>query len=42
MEHFTGFNLREWLDKNMNWENDICTDFKQHLQSNDLIKYLTW
>ena len=42
MEHFTGFNLREWLDNNMDWENDICTDFKQHLQSNDLIKHLTW
>lgn len=39
---FTGFNLREWLDTNALWEQDISYEFKSHLISNDLIKYLTW
>lgn len=42
MERFTGFNLRHWLDTNVDWENDISTEFKRHLVKNDLLKYLTW
>lgn len=42
IEKFTGFNMRSWLDDNVNWQNDISKDFKKHLQDNDLLKYLTW
>ena len=42
MAEFTGFNLRTWLDKNVNWKNDISAEFKKHLVDNDLIGYLTW
>ena len=38
MAEFTGFDLRAWLDKNMNWKNDISKEFREHLEANDL----TW
>lgn len=39
---FTGFDMRYWMENNMDWENDILPEFRVYLQSNDLIKYLTW
>ena len=42
MKDFTGFDLRLWLDNNVDWESDISAEFKQHLETNDLLKYLTW
>ncbi|MDR2196595.1 MAG: hypothetical protein LBO07_01335 [Coriobacteriales bacterium] len=39
---FTGFDIREWMTANMDWSNDILPDFRDYLQANDLIKYLTW
>lgn len=42
MEKFTGFNLRKWLDENADWEEDISKGFKEHLEKNDLLRYLTW
>ncbi len=40
--HFTGFNLRQWLDTNADWKNDISSELRTHLQENNLLKYLTW
>lgn len=42
MMGFTGFDMRKWLDENVDWQNDISEEFRQHLQRNDLLKYLTW
>ena len=42
MKEFTGFDMRKWLNENADWENDISTELKQHLECNDLLKYLTW
>lgn len=42
MKSFTGFDMRRWLDDNVDWPNDISEEFKQHLYKNDLLKYLTW
>ena len=42
MKAFTGFDMRKWLDENVDWKNDISTALKQHLERNDLLKYLTW
>lgn len=42
MKEFTGFDMREWLDENADWKNDISEEFREHLQRNDLLKYLTW
>lgn len=42
IKKFTGFDMREWLDHNVDWKNDISDEFRTHLESNDLLKYLTW
>lgn len=42
IKSFTGFDIRAWLDTNADWKNDISDELRQHLQANDLIKYLTW
>lgn len=39
---FTGFDMKNWMDNNMNWKEDISPDFKNFLENNDLLKYLTW
>lgn len=42
MAEYTGFNLRTWLDNNVDWKNDISAEFKKHLIDNELLGYLTW
>lgn len=42
MERFTGFNMREWIDENIDWKEDISSEFREHLEKNNLLKYLTW
>lgn len=42
MKKFTGFDMRNWLNQNVDWKNDISTELKQHLLNNNLLKYLTW
>ncbi|HCM89234.1 MULTISPECIES: hypothetical protein [Vagococcus] len=42
ISEFTGFDLKKWMDINMDWENDISNDFKNFLINGDMIKYLTW
>ena len=42
MNAFTGFDMRAWLDNNVDWEGDISPEFRRHLKQNDLLKYLTW
>lgn len=42
MKSFTGFDMRSWLDNNVDWEGDISPEFREHLKRNDLLKYLTW
>lgn len=39
---FTGFDIRSWLDRNVDWVNDISYELRTHLYNNDLLKYLTW
>ena len=39
---FTGFDIKQWMNQNMDWLNDVMPDFKSYLASNDLLKYLTW
>ena len=39
---FTGFDLREWIDNNACWLDDMSQELREHLENNDLIKYLTW
>lgn len=42
MKRFTGFDLRKWLDENVNWEEDLTTKFRNFLKEKELLKYLTW
>lgn len=42
MKRFTGFDMREWLDNNVDWKNDISSELREHLEKNDLLRYLTW
>jgi len=39
---FTGFDIKKWMNENMNWANDITPEFYEYLAANDLIKYLSW
>lgn len=39
---FTGYNLKQWMEINMDWINDISEEFKKYLIQHDLLKYLTW
>lgn len=42
IKELTGFDLKKWINTNIDWKNDISSDFRKHLEDNDLIKYLTW
>ena len=39
---FTGFDIKRWMARNMNWQKDIMPDFRDFLLHNNLLKYLTW
>jgi len=39
---FTGFNLKDWIIKNIDWTNDLHPDTKRQFERNDLLKYLEW
>lgn len=38
----TGFDLKQWMDDNLNWERDLNPSFYGFLKTNDLVKYLEW
>lgn len=42
MKEFTGFDMRKWLDENADWVNDISIELRNHLEQNNLLRYLTW
>ena len=42
IKSFTGFNIRLWLDNNVDWKHDISDELREHLVTYDLLKYLTW
>lgn len=42
MRRFTGFDLRKWLDENVNWKEDLTPKFRKFLEEKELLKYLTW
>lgn len=39
---FTGFNLGEWIDSNVNWLCDVSDEMKETIQSKELTSYLRW
>jgi len=39
---YSGFDLENWINKNIEWENDLDKDTLIYFKKNDLIKYLSW
>lgn len=39
INEFTGFDLKGWMNENMDWQNDISTQFKGYLNEHHIIKY---
>ena len=39
---FTGFDLKEWIDKNIDWKNDLQKETLKWFERNNLLKYLVW
>lgn len=38
----TGVDLKSWMKENMCWLDDITSEFKNFLESSNLVQYLTW
>ncbi len=39
---YTGFGLKDWIQTNIDWPNDLRAETYTHFKSNNLIKYLEW
>jgi hypothetical protein len=42
IKEFSGFDLKEWIAKNVNWQQDLPLEMKQHLAKYNLDQYLAW
>lgn len=42
MKEFTGIDIKEWINKNIDWKNDISQEFYLYLEENQLLKYFLW
>ena len=42
IHELTKVDLAQWIDTNVNWKVDLSTETFEHLEGNDLIKYLEW
>jgi len=42
LHKYSGYDIRNWINKNINWVEDLNNSFVIHLKENDLLKYLTW
>ena len=42
IHNFSGFDLKQWIRDNINWEDDLLPQTINHFRKNDLIKYLSW
>lgn len=40
-EH-SGFDVKQWIEKNINWSSDFRSDTMQYFKDNDLDQYLKW
>lgn len=39
---YSGYNIKQWIDNNISWEEDLSSEFVNHLRANNLLQYLTW
>lgn len=42
MEEFTGFNIKNWIIENVNWEEDFDEETMEYFRENNLDTYLNW
>lgn len=42
LQRYSGYDIRNWINENINWTEDLNDNFVTHLQENDLLQYLTW
>ncbi|MCU0434491.1 MAG: hypothetical protein MUC87_13640 [Bacteroidia bacterium] len=42
IHEYSGYDLKKWIDSNINWEYDFSAETTQHLTQNNLIEYLKW
>ena len=42
INHFTGFDLKTWIENNVNWESDFKNETFNFLNTNELTQYLIW
>ncbi len=42
IHEYSGYNLKNWIDLNIDWTHDFNVETMAHLTSNDLHKYLQW
>jgi len=42
IKKFTGFDLKDWISNNINWEVDLQKETVRQLEHNNLIKYIVW
>jgi hypothetical protein len=42
IKNFTGFDLKQWINSNIHWTNDLQKETVDHLEQHELLKYLLW
>lgn len=42
IEHFTGYNIHDWIDCNVDWMNDFTPQMRESVLRNGLENYLIW
>ena len=42
IHHFTGFDIRNWIDQNIDWMNDFAPQMRDAVTNNELQNYLIW
>lgn len=40
--HFTGYNIHDWIDRNIDWMNDFTPQMRESIFRNGLENYLIW
>ena len=42
IKDYSGFNIRNWIENNVDWANDLSIELGEHLDRNNLLSYLRW
>lgn len=42
IKDYSGYDLKNWIDNNIDWEADFNEDTVDHLRDNNLLQYLVW